>query len=132
MALTHIYTRACKDTAGVSFTGTDIVTDDTELNFDGTIATSGTNIEIDWTCTAANLQSIALFSDQAAVIKTNSSGAPQETITLVANSPTIWTRAVDGAGKIPFSGNVTKMYVTNPSGSVAAMFKIRAIAHQHT
>lgn len=131
MAFTHVFTRACRDSSGVPITSTESIVNDSELNFDGTVAASSTNVEIDWTVTVANLKSIAINCDQPVTIKTNSSGSPQETITLIAGQVMIWTLATDGAGHVPFAGDVTKLFVTNVTTSIAS-FKIRALAHQHT
>jgi hypothetical protein len=56
---------------------------------------------------------VSILADQALTIKTNSSGAPQETITLTANRPRIW-QAGDAA---LFAGDVASIFVTNASGS---------------
>jgi hypothetical protein len=53
------------------------------------------------------------LADQALTIKTNSSGTPQETISLIADRPLIW-RAGDAA---LFAGNVSSIFVSNASGS---------------
>lgn len=129
MAFTHHVTRSYTDSSGGAIGATENITDDTELNFDGTFATGTTNGEIDWTSTVANLKSILIYSDKAVTLKTNSSGSPQETIPLTAGQALIWVRASDGAGHIPFAGDVTKIFITNSSGATCA-FKIRALAHQ--
>lgn len=131
MAFSHTFTRACRDSSGNSITATEVVTDNTEGNFDDAALTLplSSNHEIDWTCVVANLKSISIFADHATVIKTNSSGSPQETITLIAGQNLIWTLGTDGSGKIPFSGDITKLFITVTGSSGLASFKIRSIQH---
>ncbi len=52
-----------------------------------------------------------------------------ETFALVAGQNIIWTYAQDGLSKLPFTGDVNKLYVTNGTAAVVPL-KIRAIAHQ--
>jgi hypothetical protein len=133
MAFTHILSRSFADTSKVTISDVDTITDDTELNFDGTVASGGSNVQIHWAATVANLKSVAIYSDQAITIYTNdvSGGSPQDTIAVKAGQVIVWTLATEGSGKIPFAGNVTTIYVTNPGGTIANV-KIRAIAHQHS
>jgi hypothetical protein len=63
------------------------------------------------------LQSIMITSDVAATLKTNSTGAPQETITLAAGIPFFW---FIGSGLVnPFAGDVTKFFASIPGGGAA-------------
>lgn len=57
-------------------------------------------------------------------IKTNSSSVPDDTITLADGEAILWSLAADGAGKCPFSADVTTLYVTN-AGSTASVLDIR-------
>jgi hypothetical protein len=67
----------------------------------------------------AELLAFYMVSDKALTIETNSSSAPQETISLAAGVPFVY---VPGAGLAsPFGGNVTALYATNASGSAAAL-----------
>lgn len=52
-------------------------------------------------------------------VKTNSSGAPQETIAVAAGIPLVYVPAEGGTA--PFAGDVTKLYVTNASGGIAIL-----------
>jgi hypothetical protein len=130
MSLTHTFTRACRDSSGFTILSTENVTDDSENNLDIQIAISATNTLLNWNAVRADLKSLSISCDQAFTVKTNSSGSPTDTITLLAGQNLIWTYATDGLAKCPFSADVTTgIYVTNPSGSVVANFKIRAIQH---
>jgi len=68
----------------------------------------------------AKLKVIIMVSSTAMTVKTNSSGAPQETIALAAGVPFVY---VPGAGlDSPFAGDVTALYLTNTG---AATFNLR-------
>lgn len=130
---THIISRSYRDSSGTSIESLEPVSDNTELNFDGSLAIAANpGFEVDWSCTVANLQSIVISSDKAMDIYTNfneadSGGSHQDHIALAAGVPLIWSRATDGVGKIPFAGNVTRLFCVNPA---IATLKIRALAHQ--
>jgi hypothetical protein len=49
----------------------------------------------------------------ACTVKTNSSGSPDNTITLAAGVPVAWDTNSPYAN--PFTANVTKFYITNAS-----------------
>lgn len=69
--------------------------------------------------TLAQLKVFAMVSTRALTVKTNDAIAPQETITLAANSPFVY---IPGSGvPVPFAGNVTALYVSNASGGTAAL-----------
>lgn len=126
MPFVHRITRSYTDSSGRQLQSSEPNTGNTESNFDGQVAGSTTNHEFDFLLTASALQSCCLFCDQAITIKTNSSSMPQETITLAGGQNIIWDLTFDGSGKIPFAGNVTKIFVSN-AGSVAANLSIRAL-----
>jgi len=128
MAFTHTIARTYND--GISnIGGLESVSNDTVISFDGSIAAPTTNGLISLAFTQANLKSLCLFCDRALTIKTNSSGSPQETITLVAGQALVWSLAHDLIATCPFSDDVTALYVTLASGA-AATFKVRAILDQ--
>lgn len=78
------------------------------------------NIAID----VSEIKIIIMSSDQDLTVKTNSSGAPDETISLVAGVPLIWTS--DSYYVNLLATDITKLYVTNASGS-AAEFKVEVL-----
>lgn len=61
--------------------------------------------------TVANLQAIALKSDQPLTIKTNNNSTPQDTINLVAGALFRWSKS-EGYFPTPFAGNVTTAFIT--------------------
>jgi hypothetical protein len=73
----------------------------------------GTNVLVAFTLDLSQAKSIYIYSTTAATIKTNSSGAPDTTITLVEGQAKVWS-STDGAVN-PF-GTVdvtTGLYLTN-------------------
>lgn len=70
------------------------------------------------------LQGIYIKSDQAVTLKTNASGAPQETIALAANVPFVWYAG--GGIANPFAGDVTNTFWTN-AGATAANVYVRVL-----
>ena len=66
----------------------------------------------------SEMEGLFILSDQDLTIKTNSSGAPQETIELLAGVPLMWHSDLADAAN-PFSDDITALYVTNASGSTA-------------
>ena len=95
------------------------VTGSGAIVIDESIANAVTDGLIDCSFVLARLSAFYMCSDKALTIETNSSGAPQETITLVANKPFVY---VPGVGlPSPFAGNVTALYASNASGSTAVL-----------
>jgi hypothetical protein len=128
--LSHTIQRTFIDTSGVPVVLTEKPTGNNENNFDAS-APIAANTHYVWGVTIANLQALGIWALTAIVICTNnpSGSSPQDTITLAAGQVLIWTAATDGSGKLPFSGNVTSLYITN-SGAAVAPFKIRALVNE--
>ena len=105
---------------------TESVSGDGETAYDGVIPTSGTpNVEIDVAFAFANVKSLVLYSSQAMTLKTNSSGAPDDTIVIPAGGAIVWN--TNDVAACPFTANVTKIYATNGSASVTATLRIRVL-----
>lgn len=97
-------------TTSLSGTVEDSVTED--------VPTVSVNLPVHISFVKADLVGIELLSDQAMVIKTNSSGTPQETINLVAGVPYFWYA---GSGITnPFVGDVTTAFASTPGILVTA------------
>lgn len=129
MAFTHTILHSYRDSSATTITGTESVSADTEINYDGSVAGETTNYEVDWGVTRANLKSVGIFCDKAITIKTNDSGSPQETITIAAGQQRIWSLATDTITLCPFSNNITKLYITNSTAGAASV-KVRALCDQ--
>lgn len=89
-------------------------------------ATESTTTEFHLAWINANLQSIVIIVDQPTVLKTNSSGSPQDTITLAAGKPFVWYTGSGIAN--PFDGNVTTTFWT-VAGEVASNVQVRVLTN---
>ena len=79
--------------------------------FSQAIPASTTNLQISMPpITLANLLSIIITTDAAITLKTNSTGSPQDTISIAAGGAFIWQTGSGNAA--PFAGNVTSWYVS--------------------
>lgn len=90
-----------------------------KVSLDESIANAVTNGAIVFTLDVSQVKAFYLVSDQALTVKTNSSGSPDNTITLVAGIPYVWYTSKYDSFKLTV--DVTVLYVTNASGSAARM-----------
>ena len=116
MSKTHTITTSWSN-GGAPIQGASINTNDGETNRSLAIPASTTNQAIIIAFLVANLQSCFMLSDQDVTIKTNSSGSPQETISLKAGQPIMWAQGLGLAAL--FAGNITEMFVTNAGTATA-------------
>ncbi len=112
-------------TAGGSLTGNLAVTGDMEQNADVVLTAGASNTLLTFAFTRANVKSIALYCTGDCTIKVNSTGSPQETITLTAGQPTI--AANNTAAEALFSGDVTAFYLSSTAGGT---FSVRVLLQQ--
>jgi hypothetical protein len=126
---THQITAGYKNDSGSITSVTATYQDDTEIGEDMLVTGGSTNKEYDVAFTIANVKTCVLYSDKAVTIKTNSISSPQETITLAAGQQKLYTSDGLAGGTVPFSGNVTKFYISN-AGTTDANVKFRALLHQ--
>jgi hypothetical protein len=124
MSFTHTLTQGYATNVGTVATATLSFTGDAEDDLDVAVPASTTNQTYAMTINKTAVQSMLIYCDQSATIKTNSATSPQDTISLSAGVPVIWNTS-SGATE-PISGNVTSLYVTN-SNSVTANLKIRVL-----
>lgn len=110
MAITHTITAGLSSSAGGSVRSTWVESGATEINIDVQLPASSTNTLQAAAFTVANVQSYILKADQAMTIKTNSSGSPANTITLVANMPFVYS--ISRGDTNQFTTNVTAFYLT--------------------
>lgn len=113
--------------AGVAAAVTLSYPGNTEQNVDETCNVNATT-EIDVTFIKANLQCLLLYCDQTITLKTNSSGAPQDTLNVKANVAFVWNTDLNSIFACPFSNNVTKFFVVGADANVNATcnFKFRS------
>lgn len=84
-----------------------------------TIADGATDQEILLAIDISATKLVVFKSTQAVTVKTNSSGAPDDTLALTANIPMIWREGDYNA--IFLSVDVSSIFVTNASGSDATL-----------
>jgi hypothetical protein len=129
MSVTHTITRSYKDQSSSALSYTETVADNAENNLDDTIAVA-VNVAKVWNVVRANLKSLCIYSDLGVTVKTNSSGAPTDTIVIAPGQSLCWTLQTDTLAKCPLSADVTGgIFVTNAAAG-PAKFSIRAITHQ--
>jgi hypothetical protein len=110
--------------SGESIPVTVTIEDGGEVNITEPLAAPVTNYLINIAVDVSELSSLLIYSDVACTIKTNSSGSPDNTITVAAGKPVVW---YTGCGlACPLTVDVTKIYVT-VGGSTAGTLKIRAL-----
>lgn len=97
-----------------------------EGNVDEPIADSETNLLVAFACDFSQMKSFYMVSDKVLTVYTNDlgTGTPDDTFVLTPNEPMVWTENCGLAN--PFTADVTKLYVTNASGS-EARFRIRKL-----
>jgi hypothetical protein len=121
MSLSYVLERTLI-AAGNTIRSRETITGDATQEFDGTLAAAALNQQITLAWTVASMKGLYILSDKATVIKTNSSGSPADTITLVANVPLIWSP--DDPLANPITTNVSTIYATNPDPDNAATLQI--------
>lgn len=107
---TITYSQSSSDNSS-SLTGKVTDTGNTLTSQANTFAAASTNVSMTMAFVKANLQQFFLVADQNCTVKTNSSGSPQETLTMVANVPYVWS--LSSGLTNPFGGNVTTSFVTS-------------------
>ena len=118
--ITHTHTRGIV-AAGRTESKQIAITSGLEMNLSEPLPASGVNTPVAFAVVVSKLVSLFIISSAALVIKTNSSGSPANTITLVPDVPFLWQPGDgtlrDTAG-VAISTNITSLFVTNPVASI--------------
>ena len=96
--------------------------DGSKASFDENVADGETNLEFGFSFNVVTNAVMMLFvlSDQDVTIKTNDSGAPDDTLSPIADLPLFWVRAGGSYYyACPVTADVAKIFITNASGSTA-------------
>lgn len=96
---------------GGSVSGQYTETGTSELAISENYPAGSTNTQFTIAFNYANIQNLELVSSQDMTIKTNSSGSPDNTFSLKANNPLVWSKSGAYFAN-PFTANVTKFYIT--------------------
>ena len=124
LGVVHTITINWQSTVGGSFKQSVKLTGAKEVDFDFTVAGGVVNQQFSLALTKAAVQVIYIFCDQNVTIKTNSTSTPQDTITITAGNPFLWSAGSGIAN--PLVGDVTTAYVSNP-GSTVGNLTIRCL-----
>ena len=109
MSFTHQVTEKVL-VGGESITKTNTLTSGSKISIDESLSI-GTNTLVALTLDVSQVKACYILADTAMTIKTNSSGSPANTLTLVANIPYVWyTNKYD---TFKLTTDVTALYVTN-------------------
>ena len=95
------------------------VTADSETNLDLAVDDGETALEANIAIDVSALASLYMAADQDITIKTNSSGSPDDTISLKANKPLVWTPNCGFSN--PLSVDVLSIFCANSSGTNATL-----------
>lgn len=82
-----------------------------------TVPDSTTDQQVDIGIDVSTIEAIYMLSDQDIAVETNNGTTPDDTISLAANKPYVWT--ADGYFANPFSADITALFLTNASGAAA-------------
>ena len=113
-----------KITMGVAIDGGDghvmsqAYTAESKQSYEVAVPDSTTDKEVTLAITHAQLTSLYMSSDQDMTVETNNASAPGDTINLKANVPMIWNEDSYFTNPVN-SADVTKVFLTNASGSAA-------------
>lgn len=102
---------------GVSTTSKKTYTDTAEISIVEAIADSTTDGPVALTMDVSKITAWFMVCDQVVLVETNSGSAPDESFTLDANVPMLWTD--DDKSINPLATNITGLFITNSSGSTA-------------
>lgn len=82
-----------------------------EVTIDEDIAANQTNFQINCAIDVSALKSLMIVADEACTVETNNGTTPDDTLTLLADTPLFW---YTGCGHDnPLTVDVTALYVTN-------------------
>jgi hypothetical protein len=94
-----------------------------DIGLEESIPSSSTDLEIAVEINATTLVSIMILADQDLTIETNSSSAPDDTITVRANVPIWWE---DGSSETaPITADVTSIFVTSTNAATLRIFALQ-------
>ncbi len=119
MAITHRMTTSFSR-GGTSYVDTIDVSASGEAAISEAVPANTTNLHLTLALDQSALKSFYAVSDEAVTIKTNSSSAPDDTLTLVAGVPMWWPGSP--AGSCPITADVSAgIYVTNATANAATL-----------
>lgn len=97
---------------------------DGETNAEIAVAAGATDKVVNLPIDVSALKSLMILSDKAVTIKTNSAGAPDDTIDVAAGVPVLWWNGAVGSN--PLTVDVVTLHIAN-AGADNAVVQIRAL-----
>jgi hypothetical protein len=125
MAITYTVTKGLRTNNGSFGTNTNSYSVEGEHVIEVPIPAASTNLLIAFTLDVSTVIALGISASKALTIKTNSSSAPDDTITLADSESIIYGNDEPDAVANPFTTDVTALYVTN-AGAAASVLKIAA------
>ncbi len=120
--MTHNIVQLYQTAAG-ALQATTQITADTEINADVILAASATNVELDVALIRSKVKSLALFCSGDCTAKSNSTSAPDDTVTLTAGQLTVCKSSTEVSALLSHA-DITKFYLSSTAGGT---FSLRAI-----
>lgn len=104
-------------TGGVSIEKSKTYSAASRVSLDETIADSETDKQVTVAIDVSAVKAFYIVSDQDITLETNDGTTPDDTLSLVADVPYVWT--TDSYDTFKLSADVTAFFFTNSSGSAA-------------
>ena len=101
---------------GISLSGSANASGDTILSIDASIPLNTTNSPVAAAFVVADVVALYIVSSVNVVLKTNSTGAPDDTINLKAGVPLMWVASAPYQAN-PFSADVTEIFITTTTAA---------------
>lgn len=115
---TQIVTRTV-NAGGVSYSQTSTITAPQEIVTQESVADAATDFQITLPIDISAVKSLLISSTETVTIETNSGSAPDDTLTVNAGDPYLWTTS-DPASLL-LSEDIAAIFVTNASGTAATV-----------
>jgi hypothetical protein len=120
MALTHRVTTSVRSNAGTVTSSAYTLTGTAETNVELESLAIGTDVAQDFTSDVSTIVSLAISwepdtGSSSLTMKTNNSGAPDDTLTILADNPLIWNTTIEDTigTACPLTVDVTGLFLTN-------------------
>lgn len=122
MATTHRITYTWSN-GGTPLSVTVEKTGGLEANLEEAVPANQTNLLMNIAVDVSAAKVVVISSDVALTLKTNSSGTPDDTISVLAGVPIVW-HSTDGF-TCPLTVDVTKVYVTNTTAGTLKIYTLQ-------
>ena len=111
MSITYTLTEKAASGAGGSVSAQHTEVGASEYTADQTFPAASSDATLTAAFNYANVQAVYILADQNCTLETNSGSSPDNTFSLIAGRPLVWSRSA-GYTSNPFTANVTGLFVT--------------------